>query len=189
MRLASTNAKIMQRTKLFLSTICIVLSLILNSCGALVKGKANKYATVEQGAIPQEFGQDNITLLFITKGKRSYDKYLKRNVKKAYHGKYKFISITDLSSDSYSNLDEYPYYFDFQAKQYQSYSQNEVIHGPGGGFKRSTVRKFAIHDRRTNTTYPIKMTSGYWSKLQRVYIKNMEAQRLKNTPTAANVSE
>jgi len=88
---------------LFTSTI------FLTSCGAILKGKVKKYATVEKGAIPPNFGADSTVLLFATH-ERSYNKFLKRNIKKAYTGPFLIVSdntddtndISNKSFDTYS---------------------------------------------------------------------------------------
>jgi hypothetical protein len=161
-------------------TFYLSLLVLMNSCGSLVKNKAENYVTVEKGAIPENFGAGNTTMLFIVKSKKSYDKYLVSNIEEVYNGKYELITNQELLSAKYQNLKEYPYYLDFNLKTYQRYSRNSTIHGPGGGFTTSSLRQFYIKDRRSEKEYKMKMTSGYWSKLQRVYIENMEAERLKN---------
>jgi hypothetical protein len=163
-------------------SLIVLFSFLLSSCGAIVKVKAKKYATVQEGAIPEDFGTGNVTMLFITKSKKSYDKYLKKNVERCYQGKYELITHKTLEQDQYQDLETYPYYFDFGYKTYQRFTSNEVIHGPGGTRLTSgMVRKFFIIDRKTDKKYEMGMTSSYWSKLQRMYIKNLEAERLKNS--------
>ena len=158
--------------------------LTLSSCGALVKSKATKYATVEKGAIPSDFGANNTIVLFVTSGKKSYDKYLKSNIRKVYRGNYELVSKEELKSNKYSDTDKYRYAFDFKKVFYSYHSNNSVIYGQSAntGMKNATgqVRRFAITDRTDNKDYVMSMTSGYWSKLQRMYLKNMEEVRAKN---------
>jgi hypothetical protein len=86
---------------------------LLTSCGAAVTSMANKHLTEERGAIPPDFGKDNSTIVFITY-KRSYNKYLKKNVKKIYKGKYEFATKEDFESlEKYNDIDRYRYVFDF----------------------------------------------------------------------------
>ena len=158
--------------------------LTFNSCVALVKSKASKYATVEKGAIPSDFGANNTAVLFVTSGKKSYDKYLKSNIRKVYRGDYELVSKEELKSSKYSDTDKYRYVFDFKKVFYSYHSNNSVIYGQSAntGMKNATgqVRRFAITDRRDNKDYVMSMTSGYWSKLQRMYLKNMEEVRVRN---------
>ncbi len=166
-------------------TVLIIALLTLSSCGAIVKTKAKKLATVEEGAIPANFGGNNSVVLFVTSGKRSYDKYLKRNIKKAYQGNYELVSKEALNSAKYADKDKYRYIFDFKKEFYSYHSDNAVIYGQSAhtGMKNATgqVRRFGITDRIDKKDYVMSMTSGFWSKLQRMYIKNMETVRLQNT--------
>jgi len=41
--------------------------------------KAEKKLTVENGAIPSDFGKNNVTMLVVRSGKNNYDKYLIKN--------------------------------------------------------------------------------------------------------------
>tara|TARA_R110002050_G_scaffold299255_1_gene464323 strand:+ start:731 stop:1378 length:648 start_codon:yes stop_codon:yes gene_type:complete len=165
---------IMNRLKNILFLIISISTLtLLTSCGAISKSKANEYLTEEKGAIPPEFGQDNTTILFITH-RRSYNKYLKKNVKKIYKGKYEFISEEELLSDSkYKDINEYRYIFNFDYTSYDYMSSN-------GYSKNGRVRKFYILDRRNNERFASKMTSSYWSKVQKVYLEKLNEKRMTN---------
>lgn len=158
--------------------------MVLSSCGAIVKSKARKYASVEKGAIPANFAENNETVLFVMSGKKSYDKYLKSNIKKAYQGSYELVSKSDLKSDKYANTKKYRYIFDFEKESYSYHSNNQVIHGQSAltGMNNATgqIRRFSITDRVDDEVYVMSMTSGFWSKLQRVYFQNMEKVRAKN---------
>ncbi|CAN0590867.1 unnamed protein product [Ectocarpus sp. 12 AP-2014] len=171
--------------RLLLLAFTGIVLLTLSSCGAIVKAKANKYASIEEGAIPSNFGEGNTEVLFVTKGKKSYDKYLKSNIKKVYKGKYVFVMESDLKSDKYNNVAKYRYLFDFERESYGYHSSNTVIYGQsaiaGGNNATGQVRRFAIRDRQEEKTYTMPMTSSFWSKLQRVYLKNMEAVRIQNS--------
>ncbi len=170
-----------------LSTLSFLLIIVftLSSCGAIVKSKAKKYATVEKGAIPADFGENNTVVLFVTSGKRSYDTYLKSNIKKAYHGKYELVSKSELRADRYSNTAKYRYIFDYKSVSYAYHSDNAVIYGQSAntGMNNATgqVRRFLITDRTDDKEYVMSMTSGFWSKIQRMYLRNMETVRIKNT--------
>lgn len=169
----------------FTFVLLIVSLLTLSSCGAIVKTKAKKYATVEEGAIPANFGIDNSVVLFVTSGKRSYDKYLKSNIKKAYQGDYILVSKEDIVSSKYADKNKYRYIFDFKKESYSYHSNNATIYGQSAhtGMKNATgqVRRFTITDRVDEKDYVMKMTSSFWSKLQRMYMKNMESVRVQNS--------
>jgi hypothetical protein len=139
---------------------------ILTSCGAIVKGKANKNLTEEKGAIPPEFGSEKTTILFITH-KRSYNKYLKKNVRKIYKGDSEIISTEELNSNTkYDNIEKYRYIFDYDYKSY-TYTRSDLSSGSG------QVKTFYILDRKNGTKYFSPMTSSYWSKLQKIYLKKL----------------
>ena len=160
-------------------TLIVLGAFMLSSCGVLVKAQAKKYATVEKGAIPMDFGKEQTTLLFVTSS-RSYNKYLKKNIKKAYHGNYELVVLEDLHNKKYNDLSKYRYIFDYNYVTYTYHNDNEVIYGPGGGIATGKVKRFAITDRKEDKMYIMPMTSGFWSKLQRVYLKNLDEQRIKN---------
>lgn len=162
--------------RLFLS---IFLICCLCSCGALVKAKVNRYATVEKGAIPKDFGKDNTTFLFVVH-KNSYNKYLKKNIKKFYQGPYALVDLSELESSKYQDTLQYRYVHDFTYKSYRYWSSNETIYGPGGGYGTGRTKCFFVYDRVEDKEYPLQVASSYWSKLQKVYLKNLEAQRVKN---------
>lgn len=170
--------------RLSLLVVTGILLVTLSSCGAIVKAKANKYASIEKGAIPTNFGEGNTEILFVTKGRKSYDKYLKSNIRKVYKGKYTLVTESDMESGMYEDVSKYRYLFDFERESYGYHSNNTVIYGQsalaGGNNATGQVRRFAIRDRQEEKTYTMSMTSSYWSKLQRVYLKNMEAVRIQN---------
>ena len=156
------------------------------SCGAIVKSKAHQYITEEKGAIPPEFGKQNTTVLFVTHH-RSYNKYLKKNVKKIYKGDYKFVTQEELKNeDAYKDMMTYRYVFDYN---YQSAGDNIITNTTSSGDFSMTstrirpalynVKKFMIIDRKTPQVYYCKMTSSYWSKLQKVYLKKLNEKILK----------
>lgn len=161
----------MTRLKNNLFLIVSVLTLtLLTSCGAIVKSKGSNYLTEEKGAIPPEFGKENNTLLFITHH-RSYNKYLKKNTKKIYKGNYELVSENEFrTNDKYKDLNKYRFVFD-----YNYVSPGGTITKIDGtiGTPHYNVKKFRILDRKENKEYVSKITSSYWSKLQKVYLKKL----------------
>ena len=152
------------------------LIMLLSSCGALIQNKAKNYATVEAGAIPQDFGEDGAGVVFLTY-ERSHNKYLKKNVRKVFRGPHIFLPLN--AADSLRNaVGGYRYLFGYDGRYGQRYSSNTVIYGPGGGMNTYRVRRFYLRDLKTDSTYTLGMMSGFWSKLQRYYLKKLEEQRL-----------
>ncbi|QXP60437.1 hypothetical protein [Olleya sp. HaHaR_3_96] len=167
---------------IFISTITL-----LSSCGAIVKSKANKNITEEKGAIPPDFGEDNSTIVFITHH-RSYNKYLKKNVKKIYKGKYEFATEEEFETqDKYNDVHKYRYIFDYSYRPAGSVWKSNTINS--GDFSTTTIRnrpalynvkKFSVVDRKKEKIYKSNMTSSFWSKLQKVYLKKLNEKRMEN---------
>ena len=161
----------MTRLKTYLLLIISVLMLtFLTSCGAIARSKGNKYLTEQKGAIPPEFGQENTTLLFITHH-GSYNKYLKKNTRKIYNGDYELVSENEFkTNDKYKDLKKYRFVFDYN---YTSPGY-DVIRADGSmRAALYNVKKFRILDRKENKEYVSKITSSFWSKLQKVYLKKL----------------
>lgn len=166
--------------KIFKFLLLILILSFFFSCGVIVRSKANSYITEEHGAIPPELGKQNLTILFVTHH-RSYNKYLKKNVKKNYKGNFEFVSLDELNSnDKYKDLSKYRFVFDYN---YQSVG-DQIIRNTfaNGNLNTSSfsfrpafynVKKFMIVDRKEQQLYYCKLTSSYWSKLQKVYLKKM----------------
>lgn len=153
-----------------------ILFVHLNSCGVLMRAKAKKYVTIAKGAIPPNFGADNSGILFLTH-QNSYNRYLKRNIRKAYGGPHGFMGPEELEE---KGAGTYRYIFDYGYRTGQRFSPNTVVHGAGGGLSTTRVKQFFITDTKTDSSYILKVTSGYWSKLQRFYLKKLEEERIRN---------
>ena len=172
----------------FLLSLLSLLS--LNSChllilGAVAKGKANRNITEEKGAIPPDFGKDNSTMVFITH-ERSYNRYLKKNVKKKYEGKYEFATEEDFASqEKYRDISKYRYVFDYSYRPAGTVWKSSTINS--GDFSIKTyknrpalykVKRFAVVDRKEERIYKSIITSSFWSKLQKVYLRKLNEKRL-----------
>ncbi|MEO1032721.1 MAG: hypothetical protein AAFX55_15015 [Bacteroidota bacterium] len=160
--------------KLLIIFSCVSILGALTSCGVIVKSKANKYLTEDMGAIPPDFGKNASTTLFITHH-GSYNRYMKRNVEKIYQGAYEFATTEQyLSDERFQDIDKYRFVFDFN--YIPTVAMGSVIETPLGPEQNTwigKVKKFRILDRKENKEYVSKMTSGYWSKLQKVYLKKL----------------
>ena len=67
----------------------------------------------ENNAIPPDFGKDETTLLVMLKGRKSYDKYLKKYVENIFKGKYIFVEAKDYYSGTYLDREKFRYLFDY----------------------------------------------------------------------------
>lgn len=166
--------------------VSLISSLFLfSSCGAIVTSKANNHITEEKGAIPPDFGNDNSVLVFITHH-RSYNKYLKKNVEKIYKGKFEYATEKEFESDEkYKDLEKYRYVFDYSNSPAGSvFTSNPVSTGGSGTIMRPAlydVKMFSVVDRKTKKVYTSRLTSSFWSKLQRVYLKKLNEKRVSNS--------
>jgi len=159
----------------FKNLIIVLLVLGLSSCGSMVLNQALKNYTVEKKAIPENFGKGNTVLLCVIHGKNKYDKYMKENVKKEYHGEYEFVLKKDIDTDKYSDTDKYRYVFDEGTSSYKinptsnTYANNSV-----------STMKFSIYDRKEDKLYSSGFSSSYFSTSIKAYMINLEQQRIKN---------
>ena len=145
---------------------------------------ARKNLTVEKGAIPPEFGKEKTTILFI-KARGGYNGYLRRNVRKNYYGAYELVTRAEYENNAkYQDITTYRYVFDFDYNRvndrYIAPSMATMTNRSVPGNIRPAlyqVKKFSIYDRKTDSLYRSPMTSSYWSKLQKVYLRQLEAKR------------
>lgn len=160
-----------------LSIVSFFVVTMLSSCivfliaGPMVESKAKKKLTVESGSIPVDFGKGDVTMIALLDKNTSYDKYLAKNLTKKYTGRYVKITSEELSTKKYDDLKKYRYVFSFDMEQHGVTVQDQYGH---------PVRRFYILDRLDGKKYPASFTSGYFSRVMKGYLNNMDAQRLKN---------
>ena len=116
---------------------------------------------------------------------------MKKNVKKIYKGKYEFATEEEFDTeDKYKDLDNYRYVFDYSYRPAGSVWKSNTMNS--GDFSITTtknrpasykVKKFAVVDRKKEEIYKSVMTSSFWSKLQKVYLKKLNEKRLENQST------
>ncbi|WP_420570689.1 hypothetical protein [Kordia sp.] len=165
----------MKSFKTILLLTLVTTSFLMNSCGVLVKAKARKSITEENGAIPPDLGKENTTMIFFLYH-RSYNRYLKKNAKKFYKDDYIFLTEEEFTkNETYRDISKYRYIFKFDYIHYTVPDFNSPSFE-----KRRRVKKFYIVDRKTGITYKSKMTSGLWSKLQKVYFEKLSEKITSN---------
>jgi hypothetical protein len=159
---------------ILVSLSCIFITTSLSSCivflivGPMVEHKAEKRITVESGAIPADFGKGDVTVLAILEGSNSYDRYMKKDFEKCYKGKYITITNEDLTSKKYNDVKKYRYVFNFVMETHGQTAQDSY---------GTPVRRFYILDRLDNKQYISTFTSGYFSRVMKGYLKNMDQAR------------
>jgi hypothetical protein len=165
--------KSLQMKRLYLPLLITVFSFsfLVSSCGFIVKSKARKRITEESGAIPPDLGKDNTTMIFLLYH-GSYNRYMKKNVKRRYIGDYVFLDKNTYRTDeTYQDIEKYRYVFGFDYLYYTRVSESMDF---DDNFERqSRVKKFFIHDRKLDSVYRPTITSGLWSKLQKVYLDKL----------------
>ncbi len=129
--------------------------------------KVTALLTVEDGAIPPQFGVDESTLLVVELGKRWHDKYLERHFKANYSGKYLLVTREELVSDQYADTTQYRFAF---LSAYDVYpTGNSAYH----------AFAYSIMDRATDEPYGGGTTTFYGPYIK-AYTKNLEAVQTKN---------
>ncbi|WP_298892469.1 hypothetical protein [uncultured Psychroserpens sp.] len=160
--------------KKFAYTI-IPLFLLCMSCGLGINSAANKYLTVEQGAIPPEFGKDGTVLLLIEDADSNlwYKKYVNKRAKESYTGPYKIILYDELETMAYSDKEKYRYVF-------LSDNTADIQHLTKTGQSSSEWKYFLVYDRVTEKQYKSKTAPISWNKFMGAYFKKLDEKRMAN---------
>ncbi|MCK8480936.1 hypothetical protein [Psychroserpens algicola] len=151
------------------------LFLMLNSCGLGINSAGNKYLTVEQGAIPPEFGKDGTVLLLVEDADSNlwYKKYINKHAENKYTGPYKIIQYDELDASPYSNKEKYRYVF-------LSDNTSKIQHIDNTGVSSSEWKYFLVYDRLTEKQYKSKTAPVSWAKFMGVYFEKLDAKRIEN---------
>lgn len=161
------TTKILQPARITLFGCCL---LFLFACMGVMKTGIK-----DDGVqIPPNFGKEDVTLLVIRKDKRSYDKYLEKNFKENYFGKYVIVSEAEVKENQFDDKKQFRYIFS-EAKQ------TDIIgHNRPGDYGQNTYAKFGLTDRLTGQLYQTKNGTGAFSKWMKAYIQELEKTRTKN---------
>ena len=144
--------------------------------GALIKKKGLRELTVENGAIPPEFGVTDSTLVCIIRNRNGYDKHMKKHVANEYHGKHTFATWDEVDAGGeYGDVDSYRYVFSGDIR--------EIDGGDNGPFMNTkmTTESFYIYDRKDAKTYRSPFTSSFFAKVIQAYVINLEKERVKGS--------
>ena len=156
---------------------------MLSSCFGLlsrelIKKRAIKKITVENGSIPANFGKEDVTIMCVLRGAKMFDKYMKKHVSNEYHGKYEFIAKGEVDSEKFKDKSTYRYIFNYRETPYEITTVDPVSNVPKQvTFMAST---YFIYDRITYKRYEAPFTSRYSLKIIQGYMINLEKERLKN---------
>ena len=158
--------KLQQITKTT-ALFCVLLNLF--SCAGVMKSSIKE----DGEQIPPDFGKEDVTILVIQKGKRSYDKYLERNFKENYFGKYVIVDEVEANHTKYQDKRTYRYIFDED--------KHTVIDGRGS---IGSYAKFSLTDRLTGEIYKTKRGTGAFAAWMEAYVQALEKARQKNKTTS-----
>jgi len=158
--------------------ITLIICLNLSSCfvGKIIEtSKAKTEFTVENDAIPPEFGENKeMIIIGILRGRRSYDKYLKSAFKNYYNGKYILISAEEMRNSKYNDKKKYRYIFDYSDGSTITYTFSS-----GRKASSNNFRHF-IFDRLNNKRYQSGAEFTFFAKSMKVYMANLEQKRISN---------
>lgn len=153
-----------------------VLIFTLDSCGIgyLVRGTARKKYTKENKVIPPDFIEKDEVLLILKWEQGSYDKYAKKAFDKFYEGKKEYVTMAQLLSEEYSDVEKYRYVFS------QGPGSPTMYEGKSYSYTFEGSRPFHIYDRLEGGFYKSNITSGFFYRIMQAYAMNLEKARVMN---------
>lgn len=159
------------------SLLFLFCCILLCSCVSTMKSSIND----DGQQIPPNFGKEDVTLLVILKGTRSYDKYLEKNFAENYGGKYVIVDPMEARSQQYADKKKYRYIFDEdKTVNIDTYGIYQGKTRVGTQNVSSATAKFQLVDRLTGEVYKTKHGTGAFSAWMKAYIQELEKARLKN---------
>lgn len=148
-----------------------LVALVLQSCfvrKGIESNAAKSEFTVENDAIPPDFGKDeNTVLIGILRQRKSYDKWVKKAFEN-YNGEYLLLSEFELSKPEYSDTEKYRYVFD--------YSDGSLYRN--GRYNSGSYKRFFIKDRLEDKMFQSGAEFTFFAKAMEVYVQNLENKRL-----------
>jgi hypothetical protein len=155
--------------------LLLLVCFTMQSCfiGRLIQTPKMEDAFSEKNnAFPADFDK-NATILIIIKGRGSYDKYLKKAVKKNFKGNYVFIKKEDLQSTNYEDKSKFRYFFDY------SNGRTQTTQYSNGQSASSTWKVFYLFDRLESNRYSSEKDFSNFGLALKIYWKNIELKRSK----------
>ncbi len=159
--------KASRKIKFLALMLLLGLATATTSC---IRLAAENRLTVDKGAIPPDFGRTKGTLLVLTSGAHSYDGLLKRNFT-AYWDKYALVGADQLAVAPYTDLKVYPYVLGAEIEQHASKGNDDKVH-------ILNLRRFYILDRAAEHRFEARYVSGFYAKVLKGYIANLNKELL-----------
>jgi hypothetical protein len=148
----------------------LLVALLAMAATSCIRLAAENRLTVDKGAIPPDFGRTKGTLLVLTTGAHSYDGLLKRNFT-AYWDRYALVTADQLAVAPYTDFKAYPYVLGAEIEQHAS-------KGNDGKDHILNLRRFYILDRTANQRFVARYVSGFYAKVLKGYIANLNKELL-----------
>lgn len=161
--------------KVKITIVLMLCSLLFTSCfGNKAQAEAaQKEFTVENDAIPPNFGKDKDAIVVVVKrGRRSYDRYLKKAFEENYHGNYEFVKQDDLSDSKYKDAAKYKYLFDY------ANGSTSINTYANGGTSSLTYKRFFVKDREADKIYKSGAEFRSFALAMKIYAENLEKKRI-----------
>ncbi len=144
--------------------------IILVAVSCVSTSRVAQKITVESGEIPPEMVTEDFTLIGVLKGRRSYDRYLKKKFSD-YTGDY-ILATKEEIEKKYSDVNKYRYIMDYQ-------SETDVKAGLDsyGQVQSTTGYRYSILDRKKDKEYYRKSRSSAFAKEIEAYLLAIELAR------------
>ncbi|NPV51792.1 MAG: hypothetical protein HPY60_11450 [Candidatus Methanofastidiosum sp.] len=156
----------------------LIIIFLFNSCASV--SSVAKKITIESGEVPPDMKSEEFIIIGVLKGRRSYDKYVKKEFSK-YTGNY-ILAQKDEITEKYSDVNKYRYIMDYTKESSTStkYNPNYKQHG-SQPFEDNTTTgyRYFIQDRKENKEYTRKSRSSNFKLEMRAYITALESIRIK----------
>lgn len=163
------------------SFLLLIVLITTQSCfiaKSAARSDARKKFTVENNAIPPDFGKEPTTLLIVLRDNKGYNKWTKKAVKKKYHGEYVFVTREDLEKEEYKNTTKYRYLFDYADG---STGSHFVTNSTGNTYITTfKFKQYYVMDLKNNITYKSGAEFSFYGEAMKVYFENLEALRVAN---------
>ncbi len=171
------NTLNMKRNNIQQWMLVFVAFLLFTSCKSPMFSYAKRETTIENGAIPPDFGKEDVVMLCVLAGYKAYDKQMKKQVSENYFGKYEFITKKQINSSQYENVEKFRYLFDSEEG-----AVNTPSHDSRGErlLTYDTDFTFIIVDRKNKVTYKSPFKTITFPAVIEAYMINLEALRLAN---------
>lgn len=165
--------------KAFIFLLALIAAISLTAYRVGVDSPNNSVG--REDAIPPDFGKKGEVFLFLLTDKKVYNKTIRKQGEKHYHGPKEFVLMEELNTEKYDDTDTYRYYISSDL----TIKRNEVPNlqkrnAADPDFVTRTVASYNLFvvDRKEDLTYDWPITSSFFGKLMKSYVRALEKKRL-----------